>query len=46
MSTSLIAGICDVEPLMAYATAASINRLPTVEEVKSKILDGLLSIAN
>ena len=42
MSTSLIAGICDAEPLMAYATAASINRLPTAEEVRSKILDGLL----
>jgi len=42
MSTSLIAGVCEAGPLMAYATAASINRLPTVEEVKSKILDGLL----
>jgi len=42
MSTSLIAGVCEAGPLMAYATAASINRLPTTEEVKARVLEGLL----
>ncbi len=40
--TSLIAGICDNEPLTAFAYQSSINSLPTAEEVKARILEGLL----
>jgi len=40
--TSLIAGICNNEPLTAFAYQSSINSLPTTEEVKTRILEGLL----
>ncbi len=40
--TSLIAGICENEPLTAFAYQSSINSLPTAEEVKARILEGLL----
>ena len=42
MSTALIAGICEAEPITHFATSATINRLPTAEEVRSRVLDGLL----
>ena len=35
--TSLIAGICNNEPLTAFAYQSSINSLPTAEEVKGFI---------
>ena len=40
--TSLIAGICDKEPLTAFAYQSSINSLPSAEEVKARIFEGLL----
>ena len=40
--TSLIAGICDDVPLMAYATEVTINNVPTTEEVLNRVRSNLL----
>ena len=40
--TSLIAGVCNAEPLMAFAEAAAFNTPPTAQEVIDRIYQGLL----
>ena len=39
---SVLAGLCESEPLMSFATASAINNIPTTSDVLARIQKGLL----
>ena len=39
---SVLAGLCESEPLMSFATASAINNIPTTADVLARIQKGLL----
>ena len=39
---SVLAGLCETEPLMAFAKASAINNIPTTADVLARIQEGLL----